>query len=172
MIFDPFSRDGYLSTVIYSKMSIYSVSNASSLCRILEPQEQITVKKMPLQAFCFSSCHLTRELQRDAHLKDFKIWRYYRPIKITTQAWESLISNRITWLAFTDTIEKLLTDKADLDSEMSSALHEAREAEKEAKSLLETKEKELEDLQQRLAQVESSKPDRPAELPVTTERLV
>ncbi|XP_072026877.1 RB1-inducible coiled-coil protein 1-like [Amphiura filiformis] len=67
-----------------------------------------------------------------------------------------------------DTIEKLLTDKVDLDSEMSSALHESRDAEKEAKALLEEKEKEIEDLQQRLDEIQR-KQDSPAELPVAAD---
>ena len=70
----------------------------------------------------------------------------------------------------TDSIEKLLTDKADLDSEMTSALHEAREAEKETKTKLANKEKECQELQERLDAFQR-KQDSPAELPVTSERL-
>lgn len=67
-----------------------------------------------------------------------------------------------------ESIEKLLTDKVDLDSEMSSALRQSKESEKETKSMLKEREQEVEELRQRLDAMQRRKGS-PAELPVTSE---
>ena len=66
----------------------------------------------------------------------------------------------------TDTIEKLLTDKGDIESELTKALHQARQSEKELKVDVFRKEAQLTELQQRL---DAASVAGPAQLLVSSE---
>ncbi|XP_071802766.1 RB1-inducible coiled-coil protein 1-like [Asterias amurensis] len=65
-----------------------------------------------------------------------------------------------------DTIEKLLTDKGDIESELTKALHQARQSEKELKVDVFKKEAQLTELQQRL---DAASVAGPAQLLVSSE---
>ncbi|XP_022084289.1 RB1-inducible coiled-coil protein 1-like [Acanthaster planci] len=68
-----------------------------------------------------------------------------------------------------DTIGKLLTDKGDLDAEMTSALREAHKSQKSLQDAIVSKDTQLAELQQKL-QAAESKSSSPAELLVSSER--